>query len=63
MVWPSGSDAVTTAPTLAPAPEFSSTLRLVESSANAGGSSSFVKLIVTEISSVPPAAVATTLTE
>ena len=50
----SGSVAVTGAPTLTPAPEFSGMLRVVLSLPNSGGSFTFVKLIVTEMSSVPP---------
>ena len=50
-------------PTLTPDPEFSGTLKLALLLPNTGGSFSSVTLIVTEMSSVPPVAVAVTVTE
>ena len=59
----SGSVAVMVPPTATPPPEFSCTLRLVLDSANMGGSFTFVRLIVTEISVSPPTAIAFTVIE
>ena len=50
----SGSVAVTGAPTATPPPTFSATLRSVLLLLNAGGSFTFVRVIVTEMSAVPP---------